>query len=137
MTGVELILAALSAGAAGAGATAANSAVTDAYATLKGRLSRLLARRGSDVGVLDAESGVSAVHLGMALAACGADGDQEVLIAARRLLHLVDADVTGTIGRVRVDTNFGAVGAFNAPVTITNHAPSGGRPDPPAVPGRA
>jgi hypothetical protein len=137
MTGVELILAALAAGAAAAASTAASSAVTDAYATLKDLLSRLLVRRGSDAGVLDAEAGVAPIGLGVALAACGADADQEVLVTAQRLLRLADADVTGMSGRVRVDTNFGAVGTFHAPVTITNQAPGGGSPGPPAEPGRA
>jgi hypothetical protein len=137
VTGVELILTALNAGAAAAGSTAANSAVTDAYATLKSMLSRLLARRESDSGVLEAGSGVTPVRLREALVECGADADREVVLTAQQLLHLVDANLTGTIGRVRVDANLGAVGTFNAPVTITNHAPSEPRPDPPAQPGRA
>ncbi|MFI9531086.1 hypothetical protein [Micromonospora rosaria] len=137
MTGVELILAALATGAAAGVSTAANSAVADTYAALKGRLSRLLARRGSDVGVLDAEAEVTPVRLGVALAVCGADADQEVLATAQRLLDLAGADVAGRGDRFRVDTNFGAVGTFHAPVTITNQAPGGGRPGPPAEPGTA
>jgi hypothetical protein len=135
VTGIELVLAALSAGAVAAGSTAANGAVTDAYERLKGLLSRRLTRRGSDAGVLDERSGVIPVRLYAALAACGAGADQEVLMAAQHLLHLVDAHVTGTSSRVRIGSNLGAVGTFYAPVTITNQAPGGGTADPPAEPG--
>lgn len=145
MTGVELILTALGLGGAAAVSTVANSAVGDAYAGLKRSLAARLARHGTDPGPLLASAGTAGAGAGMshagtgdplgaALAACGADADSEIVDAARRLVRLAYAELAAG-GQVRVGTNFGAIGTFHGPVTIT--PPPGGTPDPPAYPGPA
>ncbi|BCJ69677.1 hypothetical protein [Polymorphospora rubra] len=128
MTGVELIVAALAAGAS-AGVT---SGVQDAYAWLKGQLVRRLSGREQAVQALAAdevEPGVWQARLGDDLAASGADADLEVLAAARRLLAV--AGPAGTRGGLnQVTNNYGAVGEFHAPVTFTYGQP----PTPPDGP---
>jgi len=118
VTGLELIVAALAVGAT-AGIT---SGVQDAYAGLKGLLTRRLKGRTRAVEALKAretEPGVWQARIGDDLNASGAAGDQEVLAAARELLGL--ADPAGLrAGIYHVTTNHGAVGTFNAQVTFNN-----------------
>ncbi|MDR7275714.1 hypothetical protein [Catenuloplanes atrovinosus] len=89
MTAIELIAAALAAGA-GAGLTqTASDTVRDAYAGLKDLLRRRLGDRA--VPALEAdetEPGVWQARLGDALTSSGAAGDEQVVAAARRLLDL-------------------------------------------------
>ncbi|XVV08562.1 hypothetical protein ACQP2X_27355 [Actinoplanes sp. CA-131856] len=99
MSAVEVIAAALAAGA-GAGLTDATSAaVRDAYARLK----ELLKRRVGDDGVLEAnetEPGFWQAQLGDALTASGAADDERILAAARQLLALADP---ASAAKYRVD----------------------------------
>jgi hypothetical protein len=148
MTGVELILAALAAGAGAGTADAAKAAVLDAYTGLRDALRNRLTGRDRAQQPLDSaqsEPGVWQADLGPQLEQSGAAGDEEILAAARRLLALTDPD--GTVaGKYRIDAtsaghvhvgdttidapqNQGAVGTFHAPVTF------GVPPVPPATPG--
>ncbi|MGN9779315.1 hypothetical protein ACTMS0_26665 [Micromonospora sp. H33] len=131
MEGIELITAALAAGAA-AGITGTTSeAIRDAYGALRGRLSALLAgpNAGMTLKALDTEAdpAVLAERLSEDLLGSGAVADEQVLDAAHRLLELTRAGASTTFV---VGTNNGAVGEFRAPVTF--HAPL-----PPSSPGTA
>ena len=121
MSAVEVIAAALAAGA-GAGLTDTTSAaVKDAYGSLK----ELLKRRfvGSDEQAAQAleadetEPGVWQARIGDALSASGAADDEQVLAAARALLELAGRE-GGTTFHIDFDNNYGAVGQFHAPVTF-------------------
>jgi hypothetical protein len=99
MTGLDLIMAALVAGAGAGVNDAAKTGVHDAYEALRALLRRRMAGRpGTDVET------------------SGADRDEEILAAARRVLALTAPEQSGS--SVRVGTNYGAAGAFLAPVTI-------------------
>lgn len=148
MTDVEMILAALAAGAAAGTTDTAKTAVIDAYTGLRDVLrARLADRRRADqmLDAVPAESGKWQSKLGAHLLESGAAHDDDILAAARALLALVDP--TGVAagkyhveaihaGQVHVgDTtlnvsnNTGAVGTFYAPVNF------GGPPLPPTSPG--
>jgi hypothetical protein len=93
MTGVELIIAALVAGAAAGSKDVTKAAVTDAYARLKDLLRGCLAGRPGAQSAVDAretEPGRWQTVLGEGLAGSGADTDVEILAAARRLLEYAD-----------------------------------------------
>lgn len=131
MTGVELIVAALAAGASAGVTDTAGNVIRDSYAGLKSLLARRLGSRGKAREALEADEPNPQVwreRIGADLAACGADGDEEILGVARRLLALAHGATAGS-SSVHVEHNYGAAGTFNAPVTITN------RPVPPAQPG--
>ncbi len=154
MTGVELILAALTAGAAAGAKDTAKTAVGDAYSALKGALHRLLTGRGQAQQALDAaetEPGGWQTQLGEGLTASGADQDTEVLAAARTLLEAADPDgmqvgkyqvkirggkgVQVGDGTVNVETNYGATAStMNNPVSITYQGQPPLPPTPPAAP---
>jgi hypothetical protein len=105
MTGVELIVMALAAGASAGVTDTVSSAIRDAYAGLKDLLSRQLIGRQEAVEALDAqevEPGVWHARLGADLASSGAATDEEVLAAARRLLTLIDPQAAQA-GKYRVD----------------------------------
>lgn len=91
MSAVEVIAAALAAGA-GAGLTdTASAAVRDAYAGLKVLLRRRVGDH--DVQALDAdetEPGIWQARLGDALTDSGAVDDEQIMAAARQLLALAD-----------------------------------------------
>lgn len=130
MPAVEVIVAALAAGA-GAGLTdTASTAVRDAYAGLKDLLKRRVGDHDEQaMQALEAdetEPGVWQARIGDALTASGVASDEEVLAAARRLLALADPAKTFDIN---VDHNQGAIGEFHGQVTF-NQAP----PVPPAPP---
>jgi len=125
-------MAALAAGTAAGITGTADTAILDAYAGLKALLTKRLGTRKSARQALDAQEidpRKWRASLGEDLTASGADGDEEVLRAARRLLQLADPNGAHT-GKYIVGTNYGVVGGgpFNAPVTIHNH------PLPPAGP---
>ncbi|MEU9987746.1 hypothetical protein AB0E10_13230 [Streptomyces sp. NPDC048045] len=90
MTGVELVLAALAAGASAGVTETAGSAIHDAYAGLRESVRRRLAERGeSAVRILSASEaapGAWQARLGEELTAAGVDRDEEVVAAARALL---------------------------------------------------
>jgi hypothetical protein len=93
MTGAELILAALAAGAGAGTSDAAKTAVLDAYTGLLDAVRNRLAGRERARQVLDgarSESGVWQTELALQLEESGAAFDDEVLTAARRLLVLAD-----------------------------------------------
>ena len=129
MEGIELITAALAAGAATGIAGATSEAVRDAYRALWGRLCTLLTGRNAAATLKDtdteADPAVLADRLGEDLVGSGAVADEQVLDAARRLLELTRPGASTTFV---VGTNNGAVGEFHAPVTF--HAPL-----PPSSPG--
>lgn len=151
MTGLEVIVAALVAGASTGAGNAAKTAVVDAYTGLRDLLRRRLAGRSQAVEVLDAQQTdpyVWQARLGPHLAAVGLDRDDEVMAAARRLLDLADPDgtraskyqldVSGAqqpqIGdnSVRIGINYGnAPGTATGPMTVTY---AGAPPVPPAAP---
>jgi hypothetical protein len=137
MTGVELILAALVAGAAAGSGDAAKAAVQDAYAQLREVLRRRMVGGLRAQQVLDGvepEPGSWQADLGAELMVSGAADDGEVLAAARLVLGLVDpAGMAEGKYRVEVDhaehlhigdtsvdapNNQGAVGTFHAPVSF-------------------
>ncbi|MFC5034856.1 hypothetical protein ACQFX6_37815 [Streptomyces sp. DSM 41987] len=97
MSGVDLVMAALAAGASAGLTDTASSAVRDGYAGLREAVRRRLAAGGGDgARVLDArevEPGVWEARLRERLAATGADQDAEILVAARLLLR--DLGVAG------------------------------------------
>ncbi len=126
MSGVEVIAAALAAGA-GAGVTdTASAAVRDAYASLKDLLRHRLGDRAEVVDTDDARPDVWLAVLRDALAGAEIGHDDPVLVAARRLLDLSGPAKTFDID---VNANYGAVGDFAAPVTFNQ-----GIPVPPPAP---
>lgn len=154
MTGIELILAALLAGATAGAKDTTKTAIADAYGALKSLLHRRLAYRDQAQQIVDAaeiEPGAWQAHLGAELTATGVDRDAEVLAAARKLLEASDpdgaragkyqVDISGGQGiqvgdgTVHVDTNYGATAStMNAPVTITYRGQPPVPPAPPAAP---
>ncbi|MEU0588022.1 hypothetical protein [Streptomyces sp. NPDC006132] len=90
MSGVELVVAALAAGASAGLTETVSSAVRDAYGALRESVLRRLPGRGEEL--LDAEQvepGVWEARLREELTASGADRDQELLAAAEDLLTLL------------------------------------------------
>jgi hypothetical protein len=129
MTGVELIVGALAAGASAGLTDATSAAINDAYAGLKARLGGRITDRDAVAALDDVEvrpEGWQA-RLGDELARTGAAADEEILRAARHLLNLIGTPAGGVSSTVSV--NYGAVGAFNAPVTITNETQPGSHPE--------
>lgn len=107
----------------------ASAAVQDAYAGLK----KLILPWVRDEGRLaleadETESDVWQARLGEELTASGAADDDKILQAAKRLLVLADPAKAAT-RNITVGTNYGAVGDFAGPVTI-----SSGPSVPPAPP---
>ncbi|MET8204284.1 hypothetical protein [Micromonospora taraxaci] len=98
MTGVEMILAALAAGAGAGVSDSAKALVVDAYADLRAVLRQRLAGRNRAVEALDGvevASGEWRLELGAALAEANADRDEEVLAAARAILSAADPGGSG------------------------------------------
>jgi hypothetical protein len=138
VTGLELIIAALVAGAATGTSAMASTAINDAYAGLRGVLrSRLAARRGAQE--LDAhpsdDPAVWEARIAEDVVESGADRDDQVLAAAQQLLGLADSTgsragkyvvtVAGSDevqigdGNVRVGTAYGpTVGTMTGPMTL-------------------
>lgn len=150
MTGLEVIIAALVAGAASGTSQVAGTAIGDAYAGLRDALRRRLTGRTAAVQ-LDAEptddSGVWEARLGQDIGESGADQDEQVLTAAREVLALADPAGTQASkyavtvehstgvqvgdGNLHVDTSYGPSAAtMTGPVTVTY----GQLPVPPAPP---
>jgi hypothetical protein len=105
VTGVEIIVAALAAGATAGVTNTASSAVQDAYTGLRDALRRRLRGRGRAEEALDAQetdTGVWQARVGEDLTDSGADRDDDVLAAAQRLLALVDSAGTRA-GKYTVD----------------------------------
>jgi len=103
VSGLELIVAALAAGASAGVSNTATAAVQDAYGALKGLLTqRLSGRDQAQQALQTAETtpGVWQTLLGEHLTASGAADDERVLVAAHRLLTLLDPPAAATF---RVD----------------------------------
>ncbi|GIE29422.1 hypothetical protein Ait01nite_024670 [Actinoplanes italicus] len=144
MTGIELIAAALAAGAAAASQDVARAAVAEAYDSLRNAIRRRLTGRPKAQDVLESvedEPGHWEASLGSDLAASGADQDQAILAAAIRLLTLTHpeqvqaglyrVEETGNTS-IQIDTAYGpTAGTMNGPITVSY----GRVPDPPAKPG--
>ncbi|MER7693306.1 hypothetical protein [Streptomyces sp. NPDC097610] len=94
MTGVELVLAALAAGAAGGITEATSSSIRDGYATLRDLLRAKLSSQGGEAAeVLEADEtapGVFEARMREYIVGSGADQDEAILEAARRVLALLD-----------------------------------------------
>ncbi|MFG3054178.1 hypothetical protein ACGFZP_24925 [Kitasatospora sp. NPDC048239] len=107
MTGVELVTAALAAGASAGLTDTASSAVRDAYGTLREAVRRRVSAPGEealDAGPAEPEAWEA--RLREELTASGADLDQELLAAAEALLALVGPRGryrSGPRGRYQVD----------------------------------
>lgn len=130
MSGVDLIVAALAAGASAGVTGAATQTITDTYGLLKQLIRRRFGDRGPAREALEAqetEPGLWQALLGDDLRDSGADSDEQILTAARELLALADPgtaatfDISGTV--------YGAVGQFHAPVTFDQRTQ--GPPGPP------
>jgi hypothetical protein len=132
MSNVELIVAALSAGATTGVTNTATAAVQDAYAGLKSLLRPWV--RGEARVALDAdetEESVWQARLGDELEASGAADDEQVRVAAERLLAAADPAKAATYN-ITVGSSSGVVGGtFTAPVTVKHGAPV--PPVPPAT----
>lgn len=93
MADVELVVAALAAGATAGITDVAGNAVRDTYTALQAAVRRHLAQRGRDVACIDGEAGLDPVlwqaHLTDELEASGPFQDDEVLNAAQRLLQQI------------------------------------------------
>lgn len=149
LTGIEVILAALAAGASVGTGDAARAAVADAYAGLRDFLRRRLIGRPEAERTLDAPGADQErwpASLGDDLLAAGADRDEQILAAARRVLELVDPvgtqagkymDLSGArqphVGdnNISIGASYGpTAGTMTGPVTVTYGSP----PIPPARP---
>jgi hypothetical protein len=115
---VELIVAALAAGATAGVTNTATTAVQDAYTGLKRLLRPWL--RGDARTALEAdetEPKVWKTRIGGELRESGAVNDGEVRAAAQRLLALADP-ATAKAFNINAGTVNGAAGQFNAPVSF-------------------
>ncbi|MEV0695688.1 hypothetical protein [Streptomyces sp. NPDC050388] len=106
MTGVEVILTALAAGATAGITDTATDAVRQSYDSLRELVRRRLAGRGEEAAqVLDAEEvepDVWQAQLGEHLIATGADRDEVVLRAAQALLTQLEQQV-GPVSKYSID----------------------------------
>jgi hypothetical protein len=98
---VTLVVTALAAGAAAGLTGTASTAITDAYIGLKTLLKRKFAGHGRDPDIVDAQEVEPGVWQAR-LEPLGGDLDEEVLVAATRLLTLVDPD-GARVGKYVVD----------------------------------
>jgi hypothetical protein len=106
VTGVELIVAALTAGATAGITDTTSSLIRDSYGELRELLHHRFAGRTERaiqaLDMTDADPAVWRAHVGADLIACGTDRDEEVLAAAARLLAELDPD-GASVGKYRVD----------------------------------
>ncbi|MEV8510204.1 hypothetical protein AB0368_35985 [Actinoplanes sp. NPDC051475] len=124
MSGVDVIVAALAAGATAGTTNVATAAVQEIYATLREKLRRLLS--GQTHVSLETD-GTDLETLRTHLTEAGADRDEDIMATAHRLLEHVR---TGPV-ILHVGTNYGAVAhTMTAPVAINY----GRLPDPPTPP---
>lgn len=106
MTGVELVLAALAAGATAGVTDTASSAVRDTYSALREAVRRRLAAQSENgaraLEASEVEPGVwqATDGLGELLSASGVDRDTEILAAAQMLLTQLSTDDVRTRSQV-------------------------------------
>lgn len=129
MSAVEIVTAALAAGAGAGLKDTASAAVMDAYAELK-RLLRPWVRGDArqSLEADETEPDVWKARIGEELTASGAADDKQVLDLARQVLVLADPEKAKTFN-ISIESNYGAAGEFHAPVTFHQ-----GQPVPPAAP---
>jgi hypothetical protein len=133
VTGIEVIVAALAAGASAGVSNTASVAVQDAYAGFKKLLRPWL--RGDARAALEAdetEPGVWQTRIGDELTASGAADDGQVRTVAEQLLALADPAKAAEY-HITVGSSHGSVvaGTITAPVTI--HHTAAVPPTPPAT----
>lgn len=85
MTGVELVAAALAAGASAGLTDSVSAAVNDAYSALRAAMARRLGVSGQSLEAVETAPGVWSTD---AVAASGVADDEDVLAAAREVLRL-------------------------------------------------
>ncbi|MER7459129.1 hypothetical protein [Micromonospora sp. NPDC126480] len=120
MDEINVIVAALAAGATAGVSGTATEAVKDSYQLLKASLRRRFTGRNTALEQLttdETEPGVWQARIGRDLYDTGAVADPQVLAAARELLTLADPARAAQLN-ITVDTVNGAVGSFHAPVTF-------------------
>jgi hypothetical protein len=116
---VDVIVAALAAGASAGVSGTASEAIKDAYGLLKAMIRRKFTGRDQARAALEAEEtepGVWQTAIGADLTDSGAATDEQILAAARELLGLVGGGQAATFnisGTVQ-----GAAGVFHAPVSF-------------------
>ncbi|MBU2664042.1 hypothetical protein KOI35_11125 [Actinoplanes bogorensis] len=116
---VDVIVAALAAGASAGVSGTATEAIKDGYTLLKALIRRRFAGRDQARAALEAEEtepGVWQASIGEALEDSGAAIDEHILEAARELLALVEPGRAATFNIS--GTVHGAAGQFNAPVSF-------------------
>lgn len=117
---VDMIVAALAAGASAGVSGTATEAIKDAYGVLKALLRRRFTGRTEARAALEAEEtepGVWQTAIGADLQESGAATDDQILAAARELLALADPGKAAAFN-ITVGTVHGAAGQFNAPVSF-------------------
>ncbi|GID95041.1 hypothetical protein ACFQFC_13975 [Amorphoplanes digitatis] len=112
---MDVIVAALAAGASAGVSGSAGEAVGDGYRLLKALIWRRFTGRQDARRALDAdetEPGVWRARIGPDLVDSGAAEDEQILAAARELLAAAAPDRAARFA-VTVDTNEGAIGEFH------------------------
>ncbi|GAA4456109.1 hypothetical protein [Phytohabitans houttuyneae] len=132
--GVELIVAALAAGASAGITGTASQAITDTYGLLKQLIKRRFAGREQAREALEGEEtepGVWQTRIGDDLRQSGAADDGQILAAARELLALADPRTAATFNIS--GTVHGAVGQFYEQVSFDQRTQTS-EPRPPQDP---
>ncbi|MEU7524474.1 hypothetical protein AB0A74_01920 [Saccharothrix sp. NPDC042600] len=93
---VDIVLAALAAGAGAGVSDTASQVIKDAYASFKARVGLVLAGRGPEVEELAEHPVERAAELREALLAARADADPELVAAARQVLEAVGTELGAT-----------------------------------------
>jgi hypothetical protein len=130
---VDLIVAALAAGASAGVSGTATEAVEDAYRVLKALIRRRFTGRDRARAALEAEETEPEVWqttIGAELRDSGAAEDEHVLAAARELLALADPGKAAALN-INVGTVHGAVGQFHGAVSFDQRSQL--PPPPPAA----
>ncbi|MFB7715228.1 hypothetical protein [Streptomyces sp. NPDC056105] len=133
MNEIELVVAALGAGAAAGLSDCASSAVRDAYEGLRAAVQRRLDSRGDQVielPVMGGESEIDDASLREALAVSGADRDGQVLAAAEAFLRELNGPGHHAgIGMVHVHDSQGVHAGQGPQINVFNTGgASGGTP---------
>jgi hypothetical protein len=110
--GLELIIAALAAGAAAGASDVAGAAVRDSYAKLR----EVVRRKAPDAGV-DAADGAGSPEFVRALKRSGAAEDPEILKAARRVLKS-SGGAHMRIGSVEIKDSTGIIVGDDGTMTV-------------------
>jgi hypothetical protein len=134
LVGVDVIGAALAAGASAGVSGTATEAVKDTYELLKQTLKRRFAGRDSARAALNAhetEPGRWQALIGQDLHESGAASDEQIQNLARELLGLADPGSAVTV--TASGTVHGAVGVFHGPVTFDQRVQAPPSPSPPAA----